>query len=330
MGLTGDLEKPQPTSAPSPPGYIAIPASLVRAWGECQCDLFRMVSWSSQPQLLCAANHPLSSAELQVLASEEVVSLYVQDCDQLRLQDDLYAHLDSIVECEDIPVRDRYTVVKDVVAAEMKKVFDAINLDGSIDRIHNMGQKISQLAFSSSIVPGELLAIAMHDTNTFRHLVNVSTYATLLAKHLGIVDKSELQEIATGGLLHDVGKRFMPRHLLHKTTAFDDQDRQLIRQHPIKGFVELHSCGTVSFGQRMMVYQHHEWMNGQGYPVGITGKEIHPWARICAIVDVFEALTGRRYYRNPDPLSKALEIMSDEAGMHFDEEFLQCWKSVME
>jgi HD-GYP domain-containing protein (c-di-GMP phosphodiesterase class II) len=79
----------------------------------------------------------------------------------------------------------------------------------------------------------------------------------------------------------------------------------------------------------MMVYQHHERMNGQGYPVGITGEEIHFWARICALVDVHEALTGKRYYRNPDPIPKVLEYLSEKSGTHFDKEIFRCWRLIV-
>jgi putative nucleotidyltransferase with HDIG domain len=215
------------------------------------------------------------------------------------------------------------------VAFEMKKLYQLISLDSAIDRFHHLGKNLSKLASSTAIVPAELMAIAMHDTGTFKHLINVSTYAVLLAKQLGIVEERELKEIATGGLLHDVGKRFMPQRLLNKTTAYNDKDRQLINQHPTRGFEELYPFEAISFGQKMMVYQHHERMNGEGYPVGITGEEIHPWARICAIVDVHEALTGNRYYRKSDPIPKVLEYLGEKAGTYFDKEIFQCWKLIM-
>jgi putative nucleotidyltransferase with HDIG domain len=297
-------------------------------WGESRCDLYQAVSWSSKPQLFCAANYSLSPTEIGALANGRVDRLYVAGNDYPRMQEELYARLGQIVECEEIPLKERYTVVKDVVTTEMKKVFQLIQLDSALDRIHNMGQKISQLAVSSAIVPAEMLAIAMHDSGTFKHLINVSTYAVLLAKHLGISDENELKGIATGGLLHDIGKRFLPKNLLTKTIAFTDRERRIINQHPTKGYVELHRHQSISRGQKMMVYQHHERMNGQGYPVGITGEEIHPWARICAVVDVHEAMTGKRCYRNADPVPKVLAYLREKADAYFDKEIFRCWERI--
>ena len=70
-------------------------------------------------------------------------------------------------------------------------------------------------------------------------------------------------------------------------------------------------------------------MNGRGYPVRLTGDEIHPWAKMVAVVDVFDAATGSRPYRKPLDVHEALEILQENAGTLFDEEFVQCWTTAM-
>ena len=79
----------------------------------------------------------------------------------------------------------------------------------------------------------------------------------------------------------------------------------------------------------MMAYQHHERIDGKGYPVRIAGDEMHYWAKICAVIDVFEALTGKRPYRKPEPLPKVLDYMTDAADKHFDKEIVRCWSAVI-
>jgi HD-GYP domain-containing protein (c-di-GMP phosphodiesterase class II) len=85
----------------------------------------------------------------------------------------------------------------------------------------------------------------------------------------------------------------------------------------------------MSFEQLMMVYQHHERFDGKGYPVGVQGEEIHPWARMLAVVDVFDAMTGTRPYRRPATAQEAMEYIGRSAGTHFDPEMVKCWKSTM-
>lgn len=79
----------------------------------------------------------------------------------------------------------------------------------------------------------------------------------------------------------------------------------------------------------MMVYQHHERLDGSGYPTGYQADEIHFWAKICAVVDVFEALTSHRPYRSPMPRLRALEIIERDRGTAFDSEILACWEAII-
>jgi len=79
----------------------------------------------------------------------------------------------------------------------------------------------------------------------------------------------------------------------------------------------------------MMIYQHHERCNGSGYPVGCDKEEIHPWGRLCAIVDVYEALTSFRPYRPALSTQTALTILQRGFGTEFDEEMLTCWYQLM-
>jgi HD-GYP domain-containing protein (c-di-GMP phosphodiesterase class II) len=79
----------------------------------------------------------------------------------------------------------------------------------------------------------------------------------------------------------------------------------------------------------MMVYQHHERLDGKGYPVQIGGDEIHPWAKLCAVADVFDAITSARPYRKPMSLEDALDFFERRAGVAFDKEFVKCLSSLM-
>jgi HD-GYP domain-containing protein (c-di-GMP phosphodiesterase class II) len=79
----------------------------------------------------------------------------------------------------------------------------------------------------------------------------------------------------------------------------------------------------------MMVYQHHEHMDGTGYPVRLTKDEIHPWARMLAVVDVFDTMTARRPDRRVASPTRVLEYQTQMAGTHFDREVVECWVSAM-
>ena len=175
------------------------------------------------------------------------------------------------------------------------------------------------------IDPHLLFDLAHHDTRTFVHVTNVAAYAVLLAQALGIDDPQELQQIAVGALLHDVGKRNLPQELLNKKGRLTERERDQIRLHPLRGYEEMCERDDLSFGQLMMIYQHHEWVDGSGYPVAIPADEIHPWAKMLAVVDVFDALTVQRPYRDPLPANEALNILADGVNKQFDGEAVNCW-----
>ncbi len=85
----------------------------------------------------------------------------------------------------------------------------------------------------------------------------------------------------------------------------------------------------LSWGQLMMVYQHHERMDGKGYPVQSVDDEIHEWARICAVADVFHALTSKQPYRKASPITEALGFIEEQSGTHFGAEIVECWVRLM-
>lgn len=314
--------------APCVPGYCVVPSSVILALGDCRCDLYKTVAWSSEPALYCAGNVALSEDQTKELSDGDSHFLYIRQTDSNRLQTVIRENLGLLSGCEEIPLADRYNLVQSIACDDMKRLFQIIHLDDRLVEFDNLGNNISRLVLTDATVPAELLEIARHNTDAFTHLINVSAYCVLTAKALGISDEEELQEIAKGGLLHDIGKRFMPRRLLNKITSFDPEEKRLLRTHSQKGYEELSRLDNISFGQLMMAYQHHERIDGKGYPVCITGEEMHLWAKICAVADVIDALTGMRPYRKPEPIEKVIGYLSDAAGSHFDKEIVECWNTI--
>ncbi len=163
-----------------------------------------------------------------------------------------------------------------------------------------------------------------HDYYTYTHATNVCAYSIILAFRLGISDITELTSIGSAALLHDLGKRFIPAQILNKPDKLNEEEWDLVREHPRNAFDELSARGDLSWDQLMMIYQHHERLDGSGYPVGLGEGEVHDWARICAIADVFDALTSERPYRKPDTIAETCQILSQPKNA-FDKEKVRCW-----
>ena len=127
---------------------------------------------------------------------------------------------------------------------------------------------------------GELRCISP-DYHTFTHSANVSYYCVMLAKELGITSENELNQIAMGALLHDLGKLEIPASILTKPGKLTDWEFDVIKTHPTVGFRQLCQRQDLNHAQLMMVYQHHERLDGTGYPVRIV-KDRRGIARSCS------------------------------------------------
>jgi HD-GYP domain-containing protein (c-di-GMP phosphodiesterase class II) len=159
----------------------------------------------------------------------------------------------------------------------------------------------------------------------FTHALNVATYSLLLARRFGITDEQQLMQIGQGALLHDLGKQQIPHSITHKPGKLNDQERRIVQRHPIWGFKQLCRRTDLSWGQLMMVYQHHERCDGRGYPVGSLRSEIHEYARLCAIADVYDAAQRDRPDRRASRKEDILDYLDRQAGRGFDEEMTRCW-----
>ena len=309
--------------------FISTPVEALRTLISPGCNLYLVEYGSSRPVLYCAGEYSFSAEDIRRLQAGGIHYLYLHRSDQHRYQERLLENLGPLLEQEEIAVAGRLSLLKSAFAAQLSRVFRMAKADAMVEESTRVGTHIATLMQSSDVVPAELMALVTHSRDTFCHLINVSSYAVVLAMRLGITGQAELADIATGGMLHDLGKRWIPESILHKPGPLDPAEWQIMRQHPAKGYKELYGRDDVRFEQSLMAYQHHERMDGSGYPVGITAGEIHFWSRLCAVIDVFEALTGRCAYRESLDPGVVAEVLEEQGRDHLDKEIVQCWVSAL-
>ena len=140
--------------------------------------------------------------------------------------------------------------------------------------------------------------------------------------------EQEVVHIRRGALLHDIGKMGVPDSILRKPGPLSKEEWQVMHQHPVLAYEQLK---TVRFLQQALdiPYCHHEKWDGSGYPRGLKGQEIPLAARIFAIVDVWDALTSDRPYRNAWNRDDALAYIQSEAGKHFDPMVVHAFESML-
>lgn len=161
-----------------------------------------------------------------------------------------------------------------------------------------------------------LCKLRQTDDYTYTHCVNVSVLSVMFARGLGLSGPS-LHAIGMGGLFHDLGKSLIPLRILNAPRKLSDSEFDIMRRHPGLGHEQLEHVGNVPKEVLQVILEHHEKYNGEGYPHGLSGDAISFAGRVASIVDVFDALSSRRVYKEPMPLSKCLSIMYSMRGKEF-------------
>lgn len=181
----------------------------------------------------------------------------------------------------------------------------------------------SVIRYSNDLLKGnvELMevlgsAIAKRDSETNVHNFRVASYAVRLAEADGL-PQSEIRDLIAGAFLHDVGKIGISDTILLKPGALDEREFDIMRTHVALGVEILKKSDWLQRARDVVEY-HHEKFDGSGYLKGLAGEAIPVTARIFAIVDVFDALTSRRPYKEPFSFPEAMAILQKGAGNHFD------------
>ncbi|MBE0439154.1 MAG: response regulator [Gammaproteobacteria bacterium] len=168
------------------------------------------------------------------------------------------------------------------------------------------------------------------DNETGNHILRMSNYSKILAKAAGIAD-DEAELICLASSMHDIGKIGIPDNILLKQGKLDPDEWEIMKTHVDIGADLLSgSDHPLLIKARAVAMTHHEKWDGSGYPNNIKGEEIPIEGRICAICDVFDALTSARPYKPAWPIEKALTVLREEKGRHFDPNLVTLFESVLD
>ena len=205
-------------------------------------------------------------------------------------------------------------------------VFDDVTNKKAIDvdKLKNISDEIVKEVFVRSENLVQLTDIRMHDTYTFAHSVNVSVLSAIIGKDSGL-SSDDMKILVMGGLLHDLGKICVPVEILNKPGRLTNEEFDTIKLHPMEGSKRIREFRWVLPKASIlaaMAAQHHEHIDGSGYPKGLLGEQMHPLSKMVAIADVYDALTSERPYKKAYTPSVAYGIMHNTQG-HLDEELME-------
>lgn len=207
--------------------------------------------------------------------------------------------------------------------------------DQQVELERQVKEKTKELIETRLTIIKKLSSAAEYkDSDTGLHVIRMSKYCYVMAKNYGF-RSNEAELLLSAAPMHDVGKIGIPDSILGKPGKLNDEEWEVMRTHSEIGknilgddeYPLLKLAGIVAL-------QHHEKWNGKGYPNGLAGEEIDINARIVAIADVFDALTSERPYKKPWTVEKAVEVIKEESGEHFDpkvvESFIKSLPEIIE
>ncbi len=177
------------------------------------------------------------------------------------------------------------------------------------------------------VIKSLITAIDAKDPHTQGHSQRVSDYSVLIAQELGL-DEALVNDIRIGSLLHDIGKIGIPDSILLKNGKLNLAEIELMREHPRTGANILSQVKLLD-PMRPAILEHHERLDGSGYPAKLMDKQITLMGRIVAVADVFDAMTSNRPYRKALSVQDVLTYLHEEAGHLFDSSCVQALDNIL-
>jgi len=279
--------------------------------------------------LYCAKGVAFTSKLREKLLPQQIRFLYVPLSQHKEYRKTLHRHLEKVYRDPGKELSERTRVVRDACVKMIDDVLLFPERPESIDVVKDVSRQFTVWVQEDQSAFSYLMDMATHDYYTVTHMVNVGVGCGLLAKRLKSDDTEWQSSVIAGGLLHDVGKRKIAPEILNKEGRLSDEEWELVKSHPGVGFELISPNPNIGETVIEMVRSHHERIDGEGYPAGLKGDQVGEGARICAVIDVFDAICSSRPYRGPTPPEQTLKILAEGNGTQFDPDMVATWTEIV-
>lgn len=278
---------------PADAAYVPLDLDSIPSDRALVCDLYLL--HDGRYVLYRDASSPFRASDRARLLANGISTVWIPNAGEALARQRLIALL--AMPDEEVPALAKAGLLyNSAVAAAQRAVAGSIT-EETLAEVHELiGGTVGCLARSKNAFAA-LLRVMRHDYSTYTHAVNVAVYALGLASFVGLTDCREARHLGVGAILHDVGKAKVPSRLLNKPAALAPAEWQIVRQHPMWGIELLGAVAELPDEAVKIVAQHHERLDGSGYPAGIHGEDLHPFSTLVALVDAYDAMTCDRPYR---------------------------------
>ena len=298
--------------------YLPIRPDSLKTNTTVGCDIYILTKTATEDRfvLYCMKDAVFDEAKKEMLLEQKIKSIFIKKEEQPAFFDYLENNFQHIVSDTNIPSDERSKIVHRAASNLVKDLF-ADPGTGNIKRIKAFAYNMVNYIINDSKAAESLLEMAVYRYYSYTHAVNVVTIGTVFGQKLGIGPK-DLKGLCAGILLHDVGKTKINTDILNKKGKLTEGEFDIVKKHPEFG-VEILEKTEIEFKEELIItLQHHENDDGSGYPYGLKKDEIHPCGKIARILDVYDALTANRSYRDAVTPFAALAEMKGKMLNCFD------------
>jgi HD-GYP domain-containing protein (c-di-GMP phosphodiesterase class II) len=265
------------------------------------------------------------------LRSNPQQKLFVERTSYSSYQSYLFDNLDSWLRDNRVPSILKTTIVAECVHSQLSKAFAELSINALVTSGIECASRMFDFANKAKISGRELRSSLRRDDSFVTHAVNTAFYSLLIAL-IYCDDEQMVLDLCAGAILHDIGK--LDRELFGSDQPSDlgsqkDWTERSIQTHPTDGFRRLCHVPLCVETHLMVCYQHHERIDGKGFPVGLYGDEIHNASKICAVANRYDGLTSNRANRPAMTKAAALRIMDTERNTQFESEVVRCLDRVL-
>ncbi|MDK9700976.1 MAG: HD-GYP domain-containing protein [bacterium] len=297
--------------------FLSIPLSGLRIDTVLHCDLYvksgvhRFVKYRDQGE-------PITNPVIVRLREFNHEFLYIPLSKRDEFNRYIEQVLPDIVRDPNVAVEHKAKLVFHTIGSIIQNVMQSPS-SAFLSRAEAVVDPYIELITSGPEAISSLLTLVSYDYYTYTHSVQVGVFSAALASRLKINSHKDMRNLALASLFHDIGKTFIPNEILMKPRSLSRDEFATVREHPALGAnIVLHERGNLD-EVSLIVRQHHERLDGSGYPDGAKTERIHPLSKIITIADMYDALTSRRVYRGGYSPVQALRMVSEHAGEWIDE-----------
>lgn len=255
----------------------------------------------------------LTQRYIQRLKEMGIIFIYIQD-----------------VNLNDIKPEDpEFLGVKSEAVKSLSNVFSKLQYSDTIELRNTFSaitEMVEYLIENKEMNSTYLLELKTFDNYTFVHSLNTCVLSLFFGIQMSY-QKPLLIDLGVGSLLHDIGKTKIPINILNKNGKLTDYEYELIKKHPEYGYEIVKNIDSLSERAKLIVLEHHEKVDGTGYPLGHKDEKISKLAKITCISDIYDAIVSDRVYRKGFPANEAYEFILGGCGTFFDVQLVNVFKN---